>query len=294
MKQKYTITIGDVQMNVISEESPESVEKVVGHVDRKIREINLKSSRCSKHEAALLCALDYCTEKLSLQGKLNELEEQNDKLFRALERLQRENEKLGESLDLERARGAQLTLELQTAQTAAARAQAQAQVAAAAAIAAAEGNATVVSDTVPPVVAAPKPADTKNVTPTVAPTVSATTVPMAVHAPVAPAPAAPAAPVEEKPAVVTGIPSDEPVAAPAAPVAPAAPAASAPAAAPASEPTPAPTPAPAAAKPSVGTATPVDHIVQKKKTYSYRSSAAARAKNKVGNMFETLTFHDDE
>jgi hypothetical protein len=34
--------------------------------------------------------------------------------------------------------------------------------------------------------------------------------------------------------------------------------------------------------------------VQKKKTYSYRSSAAARAKNKVGNMFDTLTFHDDE
>jgi ATP-binding cassette subfamily B protein len=51
---------------------------------------------------------------------------------------------------------------------------------------------------------------------------------------------------------------------------------------------------PVAPKSSVGTATPLDHIVQKKKTYSYRSSAAARAKNKVGNMFDTLTFHDDE
>ena len=74
-----------------------------------------------------------------------------------------------------------------------------------------------------------------------------------------------------------------------------------PAPAPAEETKPEPAPAPApqdkpapAAKSSVGTATPVDHIVQKKKTYSYRSSAAARAKNKVGNMFDTLTFHDDE
>ena len=53
-------------------------------------------------------------------------------------------------------------------------------------------------------------------------------------------------------------------------------------------------PAEPAPKSPVGTATPVDHIIQKKKTFSYRSSAAARAKNKVGNMFDTLTFHDDE
>jgi len=63
---------------------------------------------------------------------------------------------------------------------------------------------------------------------------------------------------------------------------------------PAPEEKPAPAEPEAPAKSAVGTATPVDHILQKKKTYSYRSSAAARAKNKVGNMFETLTFHDDE
>lgn len=256
MKQKYTITIGDVEMNVICEESPEVVEKIVGHVDRKIREINLKSSRCSKHEAALLCALDYCTEKISLQAKLNEVEEQNDKLFRALERLQRENEKLGESLDLEQSRTRELTEALASAHAEVAQEKLRAQAAAAAAVAAASAPTPMVStETVPVAVVAPVVKE-EEVTPAEAPVVSA--------------------PIAEEPA-----PEPEVVA-------------------PAAEPAPAEESAPAepkavpVAKPSVGTATPVDHIVQKKKNYSYRSSAAARAKNKVGNMFDTLTFHDDE
>ena len=251
LKQKYTITIGDVEMNVICEESPETVEKIVAHVDRKIREINLGSARCSKHEAALLCALDYCTEKLNLQAKLNEVEEQNDKLFRALERLQRENEKLGESLDLEQSKTRDLTQALESAHAEVAQEKLRAQAAAAAAGAAAGNtNPAVSTETVPVAVVAPivkdEPAaqfeqlsiDTEEVPTTAEPE------------------AAPA-PVEAVPEVASAEPVQE-------------------------------------TKSSVGTATPLDHIVQKKKTYSYRSSAAARAKNKVGNMFDTLTFHDDE
>ena len=249
LKQKYTIVLGDVEMNVICEESPETVEKIVGHVDRKIREINLGSSRCSKHEAALLCALDYCTEKLNLQAKLNEVEEQNDKLFRALERLQRENEKLGETLDLEQTRTRDLTLALESAHAEIAQEKLRAQAAAAAAVAAAGNtNGAVSTETVPVAVVAPvvkgEPAEKMEQLQIVLDT--------------------PAEPVAEEPAPA------EPASAEPAPAEPAAP------------------------KSSVGTATPLDHIVQKKKTYSYRSSAAARAKNKVGNMFDTLTFHDDE
>ena len=40
MKQKYTITVSDVEMNVICEESPETVEALVGMVDRRMREIS--------------------------------------------------------------------------------------------------------------------------------------------------------------------------------------------------------------------------------------------------------------
>ena len=74
MRQKYTITIADVSLNVVCEESPEAVEALVGIVDRHMREINSKSSRCSKTEAALLCALDYCADKVKIQRQTKKLE----------------------------------------------------------------------------------------------------------------------------------------------------------------------------------------------------------------------------
>ena len=74
MKQKYTITIADVSLNVVCDESPEAVEALVGIVDRHMREINSRSSRCSKTEAALLCALDYCADKVKIQRKTKKLE----------------------------------------------------------------------------------------------------------------------------------------------------------------------------------------------------------------------------
>ena len=74
MKQKFTITISDVSLNVVCDESPEAVESLVGIVDRHMREITSKSSRCSKTEAALLCALDFCADKVKMQRKTKKLE----------------------------------------------------------------------------------------------------------------------------------------------------------------------------------------------------------------------------
>ncbi len=98
MKQRYTITIADVQMNVVSDESPESVEALVGIVDRKMREVSLMSKRCSKSEAALLCALDYCSEKIKAQRKIKALETKLAYAETALEELQSENEELKNEL----------------------------------------------------------------------------------------------------------------------------------------------------------------------------------------------------
>ncbi len=98
MKQRYTITVSDIEMNVISDESPEAVEALVGIVDRKMREVSLMSRRCSKSEAALLCALDYCSEKIKAQRKIKALETKLAYAETALEELQSENDELRREL----------------------------------------------------------------------------------------------------------------------------------------------------------------------------------------------------
>ena len=99
MKQKYTITIADVQMNVISDESPEAVEALVGLVDRKMREITGGSSRFPKSEAALLCALDYCSDRIKSQRKVKALETKLAYTETALEELELENEQLKKDIE---------------------------------------------------------------------------------------------------------------------------------------------------------------------------------------------------
>ena len=104
MKQRYSITIAGTEMNVITDEAPEFVDEVVGMLDRKMREINMSSRRCSKTEAAFLCALDYCSDKVRLTKKnrtydaeialknaqLNRLVSENEKQKAEIERLREE------------------------------------------------------------------------------------------------------------------------------------------------------------------------------------------------------------
>ena len=112
MKQKYTLLIADMEISVITDEPQESVEHIVGILDRKMREITLKSKRCSKNEAALLCSLDFCAEKIQMKEKaeltqaklddaLSDIENLNEKIelqSANLDRLERENRKLEKEL----------------------------------------------------------------------------------------------------------------------------------------------------------------------------------------------------
>ena len=92
MKQKYTITVADMDLNIISDASPDEVENIVGILDRKMRDINLKSPRCTKNEAALLCALAYCSERIAMQEAFKKVEKD---AFR----FAADNEKLKKQID---------------------------------------------------------------------------------------------------------------------------------------------------------------------------------------------------
>ena len=91
MKQKYTLSIADVDLHVTVDEAPETVEYIVGIIDRKMREILLKSKYCPKTQAALLCALDVCADKVRTKAELDAL---RDELTSIEEQLKKEEEKL--------------------------------------------------------------------------------------------------------------------------------------------------------------------------------------------------------
>ena len=101
MKQKYSITVADMELNIISDASPDEVENIVGMLDRRMRDINLKSPRCTKNEAAILCALAYCSERMAMQEAFKKVEKdafrfsaENEKLRKTIESLQEEVDNL--------------------------------------------------------------------------------------------------------------------------------------------------------------------------------------------------------
>ena len=101
MKQKYAITVADMELNIVSDASPDEVENIVGMLDRRMRDINLKSPRCTKNEAAILCALSYCSERIAMQEAFKKVEKdafrfagENEKLKKTIESLQEELDNL--------------------------------------------------------------------------------------------------------------------------------------------------------------------------------------------------------
>ena len=74
MKQKFSVTIADVQMNIICDETPEVVNTAVAELDRQIRSLTAGGSSCTKTEAALLSALDYSARLMHQAERIKELE----------------------------------------------------------------------------------------------------------------------------------------------------------------------------------------------------------------------------
>lgn len=84
---KYTITIADIDLYINTEEAPEMVERLVETVDRRVRSITAMSPRLSKSEAAILCAVDYCADKLKGEVQAKAMEKELNKLTAELEQL---------------------------------------------------------------------------------------------------------------------------------------------------------------------------------------------------------------
>ena len=74
------------------------MEALVSIVDRKMREISSKSRNCSKAEAAILCSLDYCSDKIKAQRKIKALESKIALTETTVDELIEENEALKQEI----------------------------------------------------------------------------------------------------------------------------------------------------------------------------------------------------
>lgn len=99
MKQKYQITVADMQLNIVSDAPRDEVETVVGILDRRMRDIHLKSPSCTKNEAAILCALSYCSERIAAQEAYQKMEKDAFRYAAETERLKKTLEDVKNELD---------------------------------------------------------------------------------------------------------------------------------------------------------------------------------------------------
>lgn len=80
VKAKYNLKIDDVDISVITENTPDVVAELSKQVENKIIRIKLSGSEVSTVKAAVLCALDYLDENVKLRQELIRLTKKaNDK-----------------------------------------------------------------------------------------------------------------------------------------------------------------------------------------------------------------------
>lgn len=92
MKERFNIEIADIQFSIVSDEGEEFVHQIVETVDKRVRDLIINNKRCSKLDAVILCALDYCGEKQKADRKIKSLEAQVELLETNMRRLREESE----------------------------------------------------------------------------------------------------------------------------------------------------------------------------------------------------------
>ena len=75
MKQKFSVTVAGVPMNIVCEETQETIDTAVKTLNTQLQALSNANRSCSRTETALLSALDYVTRCLHLEERVKELEE---------------------------------------------------------------------------------------------------------------------------------------------------------------------------------------------------------------------------
>ena len=85
MKNKYIINIAGAELIIMSEEEEDYVKGLTKILDRRINDMVVNSKKCTRFEAAVLCALDYLDGKVKDSAKIEELSAENAALKKKLD-----------------------------------------------------------------------------------------------------------------------------------------------------------------------------------------------------------------
>ena len=80
MKEKLTLVVSGIMINIVTENDPEYVKGLGRLLENRVSDLVISSSNRQKNEALLLCALDYLDER-------NKLAKENEELKKEIERL---------------------------------------------------------------------------------------------------------------------------------------------------------------------------------------------------------------
>ncbi len=98
-KKRYEILVAGCQLAIITDEREEFVKSIVETIDREIREVTAATKRSSNLDAAILCAIQYYSEKVKAEKRARILEGQISLYDANLRRFRTENIALREKLE---------------------------------------------------------------------------------------------------------------------------------------------------------------------------------------------------
>ena len=75
IKRKVDLNVAGITISVITDEADIFVKAIEKKMDEEMRSL-LRNVRLSQFDAAMLCAIDFCADKLSAEKKLRNLEAQ--------------------------------------------------------------------------------------------------------------------------------------------------------------------------------------------------------------------------
>ncbi len=98
-KKRYEILVAGCQLAIITDEREEFVKSVVENLDREIREITAATKRSSNLDAAILCAIQYYSDKVKAEKRARNLEAQISLYDANMRRFREENIALRKKLE---------------------------------------------------------------------------------------------------------------------------------------------------------------------------------------------------